>query len=106
MTLNFSAGEPGPDSLLADTEALYRDIAKEVFAAISRIRANECNVRDLTETVRKLRQFLHHVLEERKKVAKLSDGDGGSGHGRILDLDEARIEIGRRLARLRDAGGD
>jgi hypothetical protein len=44
------------------------------------------------------------VLEERTKLAKLSQREEGIAYDYALDFDEARIEIGRRLACLRDAG--
>jgi hypothetical protein len=44
------------------------------------------------------------VFEERAKVAKLDKLEAGIAYDYALDLDAARDEIGRRLARLRDAG--
>jgi hypothetical protein len=44
------------------------------------------------------------VMTERDKVGKLRNQIAGTVGGRTLDMDAARIEIGRRLACLRNAG--
>lgn len=105
MTLRLSADEPSPKSLISEAEELYHDIAGEVFAALRRLKAGDWDTKGATQAVRELRAFLQLVLEERTKVAKLSKQDAGAAGGRALDFDAARVEIGRRLARLRDAGG-
>jgi len=49
-----------------------------------------------------LRKAIQHVFDERQRIEKLN-GTAAGGAGRDgLDLDTARAEIGRRLARLRD----
>lgn len=105
MTLRLSAEEQPPKSLISETEELYREIAGEVFAAIRKIRSGEWDTKGTTQTVKDMRAFLALILEERTKVAKLSKQEAGVVHDYALDFDTARIEIGRRLARLRDAGG-
>lgn len=51
--------------------------------------------------------YVRLLMEERNKVDKLrKSAAGAAGGGSALDLDAARDEIGRRLALLRDAGGD
>ena len=105
MTLRLSAEEPSPKSLILETEELYREIAGEVFAALRKIRSGEWDTKGTTQSIRDLRAFLQFALEERTKVAKLSKQEAGVVHDYALDFDAARIEIGRRLACLRDAGG-
>lgn len=52
-------------------------------------------------TAADVRKAIQTVFEERHRIEKLDakSGDGGAGGG--LDLDAARAEVGRRLARLR-----
>ena len=50
------------------------------------------------------RGAIQTIFNERQRIAKL-DGDTSGAHGAELDLDAARLEIGRRLALLRDRGG-
>ncbi|PLL13142.1 hypothetical protein C0V75_06930 [Tabrizicola sp. TH137] len=55
--------------------------------------------------VGELQMALAVVLDERVRVDRFRNEVAGVVGGRALDLDAARVEIGRRLARLRDAGG-
>lgn len=50
--------------------------------------------------------YVRLLMEERNKVDKLRKSAVGAAGAGALDLDAARDEIGRRLALLRDAGGD
>ena len=45
---------------------------------------------------------VQQVISERDKVGKVRNQIAGTVGGRTLDLDAARVEIGRRLACLRD----
>lgn len=91
--------------LVAEAMGLLDEIVVEIHTAMNRVRAGELgDLKDGVRVIRDLRSALQLVFEERAKVAKLSeDGSGGCGE-RALDLDAARVEIGRRLALLRDAG--
>jgi hypothetical protein len=104
MTTRLSAEEPVSESLISKAETVYRQAADEVFAAIQKISSGEWDAKGTTQTVTEMRKFLLLVLEERTKLAKLSDKEGGAANSYALDFDAARIEIGRRLACLRDAG--
>ncbi len=99
---------PLPDDVLGFTEDLFRLAVSDLNAALAAIRqgrfeagkAGRVAVRDLAEMGRQ-------VLEERKNVDKLRKQIAGAVGARgELDLDQARDEIGRRLACLRDARGD
>lgn len=103
-----SQGEgAGTDDVLVVTEGLYREAAIELYRTITAIRAGEfAEVKAAQSAIRDLRATALHVLDERGKVDKLRKQIAGQiGAGGELDLDEARAEIGRRLACLRDAGG-
>jgi len=50
------------------------------------------------------RGAIQTIFNERQRIAKLDDDKSGL-RGVELDLDASRLEIGRRLALLRDQGG-
>ncbi|WP_235842583.1 hypothetical protein [Cereibacter sphaeroides] len=94
-----------PVDLLAETEKLYREAAEDLVRArrkLSEGRAEE--VRAAVQAVKDLKAALQLVMDERARVEKLRRTAGGIVHDYALDIDAARREIGRRLARLRDAG--
>lgn len=92
--------------LVHEAMGLLDEIVVEIHSAMDRVRKGELGeLKDGVRVMRDLRSALQIVFEERAKVAKLrEDGGGGGAGGRALDLDAARDEICRRLARLRDAG--
>lgn len=93
--------------LLDQTEALYKEVAGELAMALQGVRRGElAEARAAVQAVKDLRTAFHLVMEERSRVEKLRKQLAGAAAGRAaaLDFDAARAEIGRRLARLRDAG--
>jgi hypothetical protein len=100
-------GADGPDAVLEVAENLYRDAAVELYRTITALRLGEfTEVKAAQTAIRDLRATALHVLDERNKVDKLRKQIAGQvGAGGDLDFDGARLEIGRRLACLRDAGG-
>jgi hypothetical protein len=104
MTTGLLADEPVSESPISKAEEIYREMSDEVYAAIRKIRSGEWDAKTTTHTIKEMRSFFLLVLEERTKLAKLSQREEGIAYDYALDFDEARIEIGRRLACLRDAG--
>jgi hypothetical protein len=105
MTITFSVGEPPPVDILAATEQLYRDTAAELIRARDKIRDGELDeVKTAVQAVKDLKTAFQMVMDERTRVEKLRKQVAGVVHDYALDFDAARDEIGRRLARLRDAG--
>lgn len=110
MSVNFSDGdmgrELGPEALLRATERMYRDAAMELAAATEKVRQGELGeARAAMQAVKDLRAAFQMVMDERTRVDKLRKQIAGvAGQGGELDFAAARAEIGRRLARLRDAG--
>jgi hypothetical protein len=91
---------------LEATEELYRGAVEELTAALKDIRQGDlAEAKTARQAVRELRAALSTALEERNRVEKLRREAAGVVRDHALDFDAARIEIGRRLARLRDAGG-
>jgi hypothetical protein len=93
--------------LLGATEKFYALTVMELQRTISALSAGEFNeVKAAQAAIRELRATALVVLQERGKVDQLRKQIAGHvGSGGALDLDEARAEIGRRLACLRSAGG-
>ncbi|WP_413875454.1 hypothetical protein [Albidovulum sp.] len=91
--------------LVTEAMGLLDEIVVEIHTAMDRVRKGDLSeLKDGVRVMRDLRSALQIVFEERAKVAKLrEDRDGGGAGERALDLDAARDEICRRLARLRDA---
>jgi ABC-type phosphate transport system auxiliary subunit len=99
-----AAGEVQTD-LLLEAENLYRDAATELFAAIRRVRQGDAEDAKATAlAMRDLKSALQMSMDERTRIEKLRKQVAGIVHDHALDFDAARDEIGRRLARLRDAG--
>ncbi|MFN6952688.1 MAG: hypothetical protein ACK4NE_08890 [Albidovulum sp.] len=94
--------------LVPEAMGLLDQVVVEIHTAMDRVRRGELgDLKEGVRVIRDLRSALQIVFEERAKVAKLKDDGGdGRGAGRALDLNAARAEIGRRLARLRDARDD
>jgi hypothetical protein len=92
--------------MLTETLKLYQTTVEELMSAVNSIKSGSLDeVKTALVAVRELRQALAWAMEERANLEKrnktiASGYDDGAG---ALELDAARDEIGRRLARLRDA---
>lgn len=105
MTIKFSEGEVSPVDLLAETEGLFRETAEELVRAVRSIKAGAFgDAKAATQAVKDLKTAFEMVMDERTRVEKLRRQVTGAVGAQALDFDAARDEIGRRLARLRDAG--
>lgn len=106
MTMNFSASDGTPEALLQATEDMYRQIAEELVRVIEKVRVGETGeAKAAIQAVKDLRSVFQTVMDERTRVDKLRKQVAGAVGDHALDFDAARVEIGRRLACLRDAGG-
>jgi hypothetical protein len=107
MTVRFTGDVPTPEDVLGVTERLYEDAVIELERTMAALKAGEFNeVKSAQEAIRALRATALAVLQERGKVDQLRKQIAGHvGAGGALDLESARVEIGRRLACLRHAGG-
>ncbi|MFD1808690.1 hypothetical protein ACFSHQ_12995 [Gemmobacter lanyuensis] len=92
--------------MLKASEDLYREVALELAEASRRVRDGEFGeVKAAMQAARDLRAAFQLVMDERTRVDKLRKQVAGvAGGAGELDFAAARSEIGRRLARLRDAG--
>ena len=97
---------PTQADILEQALRVFERAAEEVAQAIDRLRRNHAEGPQRTvQAVRELQAALAVLMDERVKVDRLRSEVAGVVGERALDLDAARDEIGRRLARLRDAGG-
>lgn len=106
FTADFSASETAPDGVLAVTGDWLREAAEGIAATVQAVRGGDLpRVKEAEAHVKALRAALQLFMDERTRVEKLrKQVAGAAGGGCSLDFDAARDEIGRRLARLRDAG--
>ena len=105
MTIHFSAGDEAPVDLTEFTESLLREAAEDLARALQKIRAGKLDEAKATPALtRNVKDAFELVQEERGRFDKLRKQVAGTVGTRALDFHAARDEIGRRLARLRDAG--
>jgi hypothetical protein len=105
----------GGDAPLTEPQVLTHALrvfdaaAADVAAALVALRDSGADGADgsgrTLQAVRDLQAALAVLMDERVKIDRLRNQVAGVVGGRTLDLDAARDEIGRRLARLRDTGG-
>ncbi|MFC2967865.1 hypothetical protein [Acidimangrovimonas pyrenivorans] len=105
MTIHTPDEGEAPKPLVSEASLLYTTAA-EVFSLLIRELENgeTAEAKKAPAYARELRQALQAVLTERAIIEKLRKEEAGIVHDHALDFDAARVEIGRRLARLRDAG--
>lgn len=111
MTINFTALEAdqtkAPEDLLQVAERNLERAALRLSAVIDEVEAGRVEtVSEVKKTADNLMGFVRLLMEERNKVDKLRKSVAGAVGAGALDFAAARDEIGRRLALLRDAGGD
>lgn len=106
MTITFSAKGEAPADVLAETEELYTRAARGLFHVISEMETGVGpDGKAALQAAKDLKSALEMVMSERARVDKFRERAEGAVGGGTLDLDAARVEVGRRLARLRAAGG-
>lgn len=97
------------EAILKQAGEMFERLALDLGEAVGRAaRGDGAASKEASVAARELRDTFRTVLGERERVDKLRNQVAGvvgavSGAGGI-DLDGARDEVCRRLARLRDAG--
>ncbi len=84
--------EKNLERVLRELDATIGDLEARGEGAQGRAKAVTTDVRKAIQT----------VFDERHRIEKLDEKNGDTGAGEGFDLDAARAEIGRRLARLRE----
>jgi multidrug efflux pump subunit AcrA (membrane-fusion protein) len=105
MDMDISDKEtPTADDLLASTEAMLARAAVQFERAVGRLERAELPApKTVTASMDGYMMAFFKAMSERDKVGKLRNQIAGTVGCGVLDLDAARVEIGRRLACLRDA---
>ncbi|MBL4918274.1 hypothetical protein [Szabonella alba] len=114
MTNDISEGERPAVELLTVAEDIFSQAALALGRVVLALddpaaepAPGEARAKLALQAVRDLRMAYQIAMEERARVDKLrrqGAGQAGTGAAGPLHFDAARDEIGRRLARLRDAG--
>ncbi|PZR00966.1 MAG: hypothetical protein DI533_03630 [Cereibacter sphaeroides] len=107
MTTEFSLGEEPPVDLLVESEGWLREAAEDLVRARRALRSGKVEeVKAAQAAIREMKTALDMAMQERARIDRLRNQAAGivGDRGRALDFDAARLEIGRRLACLRDAG--
>lgn len=93
--------------LIAFTETALDSAIGDLGQLMTALKQGEFGeVREVQKVIRGVRDSFSTAIAERKKVEQLRREIAGGVGDRDLDLQSARDEIGRRLALLRNAGGD
>ncbi|MGC9370607.1 MAG: hypothetical protein ACP5DX_13800 [Paracoccaceae bacterium] len=100
------AGERASQEILAEAELHYRRTIRALNQIIEDVTAGRTDrVKELKGALADLGRATQTAFDERARVEKRIRTETGIIHDYALDLAEARDEIGRRLDRLRAAGG-
>ncbi len=105
MSANPFNLETTPVDMLAQTQKLYRWSAEELIRIINAITdGSSTDGKGAIHAMRELRAALYLAIDESQNVEKTGKTlAAAAGNGAGYDLDAARDEVGRRLARLRAA---
>lgn len=94
------------EEILVAAIAEYEQSVGDLRELLSRAkRENGLVQQSSREVLRQVHGAIRVALQERGRLEEYRKKDGDVGGGRELDLCAARDEVGRRLARLRAAGG-
>ena len=105
MTERFLPDATTAEALLSQAEDQFAQVALELGEAARRAVDGEPGAAKLAaQAARELRDAFRILMSERERVDRLRTQIAGIAGAHELDFDAARDEIGRRLARLRDAG--
>lgn len=109
MTIQMPVQKPGLSRDEAAEALELFDLATTILRKVldeAQEGAEAGSAKDLAIYTKDVSSALKLLVTERQHVEKLRRDAGELAAGREFDLDQARDEIGRRLARLRDAGAD
>ncbi len=96
---------PDPDGL-AEAKVMLDAVIRALGQKVRSLEAEEAvKTAEALALTQELRRWALVAFEEREKVEKRMKDRGGIVHDHSIDFDQARAQIGRRLARLRAAGG-
>lgn len=107
-TTSSAATEESSTELLEEVKAHYGRAIQALNQLIDRIEEGQLgSERETARTITEARRAMQTIFDERKKIEDQLRRDAGVVHGHAIDFDSARVEIRRRLDRIRpsdDAG--
>lgn len=107
MTSTKTGGQVAIQRSLAKSKRRLRQLHDALEQRIDLIaQGDKAGLRDLNLSIEQLAKFSDKVEEGGAELDRIANRKSGRASGIALDLDEARSEIGRRLARLRGARAD
>lgn len=99
-------GEAAAWAMLEEAEEHYGRTIRVLNQIIEEVEAgNTERARSLRGALSDLNKAVQTAFDERLRVAKRLREESGSAHEYALDLDAARLEVGRRLDRMRTTQG-
>lgn len=105
MTILKPRPEIDADDCLSVAERLFVRAIRALSEICEKLERHELEeLPALKSAVPEAMQATKVLLQERNRVFELHKKKSGIVHDFVLDFDAARSEIGRRLARIRDAG--
>lgn len=103
--MNAPLGEDSnPEAILLIAEKHFGRMLRRAEEIIAMLEVDDSGVsKEAAVRIRDLGKAMQTTLDERAKLEKLRKNTAGIVHEYALDFDAARDEVGRRMARLRDA---
>jgi HAMP domain-containing protein len=107
MTLIYPGQGDGPEGMLSEAHKNFERAVRALDSLVDELEAGRPDhASEAPKLYEHLRKALQTALQERERLAQASRDEAGIVNGYAIDFDAARFEIGRRLACLRDAGGE
>ncbi|MEO0830516.1 MAG: hypothetical protein AAFY03_08650 [Pseudomonadota bacterium] len=93
-------------SALKHAERVYDGIRKDIMAIVEDLDGDPSQTpKELRSLLAELRKATLVILHEKQSLEKQRRATAGAVHDYALDLDAARVEVARRLARLSSVYG-
>ncbi len=108
MTLIYpSQGAGTAEDMLSEAQENFQRASRALSTLVRGLEDGDTALSgDAVKVLGNLRQALNTALAERERIESREKRDAGVVNDYAIDFDAARLEIGRRLACLRTAGGE
>lgn len=107
MTLIYpKPGEASAEEVFSEAQQTFHRATRALNRLVDQLDVDELsNGGEANKLLGQLKQALQTALAERERLEQKARSDAGIVNDYAVDFDAARLEIGRRLACLRAAGG-
>lgn len=107
MSMEDPQGVRPAQALLVSARVQFAEMRAALETLRKRLKAGDAQALPGVEAQgREFLRALNTVIEQEARLEERARAERGVADGYAIDLDAARAEVGRRLARLRAAGGD